>query len=87
MASYRTVDSYAKPTNFEHLSSIPEMDGNLEIRRRQHEDYARRGMLQAKFSDSLWSGTDARGIESGSVQHLGVNEQVGFDDYGYSSDD
>jgi len=87
MASYKTGETHDKISSPQQQASHASPGDFSEIRRRQHDDYERRGLRIKDTLSSLATGSAFRNAEAKSIGEFGVDEQADYDDYSYSSDD
>lgn len=87
MASCKTDEIHGKDSSSQWQAPHASPGNFSDIRRRQHEDYERRGTLAKEQLGSLTTGSTFRNAEAETLRDFGVDEQADYDDYGYSSDD
>jgi len=83
MAHYRPGEAHSS-----RVPVAPSASGTTsEFRRRQHEDYRRRGIFREENLSSLTIGSTHPSAQTKSPQDFGVDEQADDDEYGCPSDD
>lgn len=63
------------------------IDDISQFRRRQQEDYGRRGTVKKDYLSSLTTGPILRSFEAESIADFGVDDEADYDSYAYTSED